>query len=292
VNVEAVTARLVRSFGPGVADWCAQVPTLAAQAAARWGLTLGEPFPSGASSVVVRCEWPDGTAAVLKLSPELQFLASQVAMMRLLAPSGRVPAVLDADLDAGIVVMEAIRPGTMADELPCPPSARQWADLVAALHAIEIPAGPQRDLREICDEFFTRMARRLTNPAIAAQISDDIWNRAVRRCDELLRTQTTRVLLHGDLHPGNVLDGGVRGLVAIDPMVCVGDPCFDAVDFALAGAGLEGVSTRCAHVAKECGMDLERLEAWCRALAPLEAIGYLAGSSTVPAVTELLALAR
>src|SRR5205807_4200451 len=128
------------------------------------------------------------------------------------------------------------------DELPDPPSARQWADLVAALHAIEIPAGPQRDLREICDEFFTRMARRLTNPAIAAQISDDIWNRAVRRCDELLRTQTTRVLLHGDLHPGNVLDGGpVRGLVAIDPMVCVGDPCFDAVDFALAGAGQEGV---------------------------------------------------
>lgn len=38
-------------------------------------------------------------------------------------------------------------------------------------------------------------------------------------------------LLHGDLHPGNVLDGGTRGLVAIDPRSCVGDPAFDVVDW-------------------------------------------------------------
>jgi hypothetical protein len=46
----------------------------------------------------------------------------------------------------------------------------------------------------------------------------------------LLDTQTTTVLLHGDLHLGNALDGGPsRGLIAIDPKACVGDPCFDAV---------------------------------------------------------------
>jgi streptomycin 6-kinase len=40
------------------------------------------------------------------------------------------------------------------------------------------------------------------------------------------------VLLHGDLHPGIVLDGGpVRGLVAIDPRPCVGDAAVDAVDW-------------------------------------------------------------
>jgi streptomycin 6-kinase len=45
-----------------------------------------------------------------------------------------------------------------------------------------------------------------------------------------------RVLLHGDLHPGNVLDGGARGLVAIDPRPCIGDPAFDAVDWVFWGA--------------------------------------------------------
>ena len=42
------------------------------------------------------------------------------------------------------------------------------------------------------------------------------------------------MLLHGDLTPVNVLDGGVeRGLVAIDPAPCVGDPAFDAIDLVL-----------------------------------------------------------
>ncbi|OUC96640.1 hypothetical protein CA984_14275 [Streptosporangium minutum] len=49
-------------------------------------------------------------------------------------------------------------------------------------------------------------------------------------------------LVHGDLHPGNVLDGGPRGLVVIDPRPCVGDPAFDAVDWVL-GTGAPACST-------------------------------------------------
>ena len=46
--------------------------------------------------------------------------------------------------------------------------------------------------------------------------------------------------MHGDLHPGNVLRGGPgRGVVAIDPRPCLGDPAFDAVDWVLAGGGGE-----------------------------------------------------
>lgn len=68
------------------------------------------------------------------------------------------------------------------------------------------------------------------------------------------------MLLHGDLHLGNVLDGGpARGLVAIDPRACVGDPCFDAVDYALDGAGHDGVGNRCAALAPVAGLDPGRL---------------------------------
>ncbi|GAA1118331.1 hypothetical protein GCM10009579_66630 [Streptomyces javensis] len=45
--------------------------------------------------------------------------------------------------------------------------------------------------------------------------------------------------------------GPERSLMAIDPKACVADPCFDAVDYVVAGAGLEGVETRCARV--RCG---------------------------------------
>jgi streptomycin 6-kinase len=41
-------------------------------------------------------------------------------------------------------------------------------------------------------------------------------------------------VLHGDLTPSNILDGGAeRGLVAMDPAPCLGDAAFDAVDLIL-----------------------------------------------------------
>jgi streptomycin 6-kinase len=94
VNMGDVGARLVGRFGPEAEGWLAEIPTLAAWLASRWGLVLGELFAGGASSVVMRCQWPDGTPAVLKLSPDRALLANQVEMRRVFASSGQVPAVL------------------------------------------------------------------------------------------------------------------------------------------------------------------------------------------------------
>jgi len=112
------------------------------------------------------------------------------------------------------------------------------------------------------------------------------------RCQALLASETTRVLLHGDLHLGNVLDGGSRGLVAIDPRACVGDPCFDAVDYLLDGAGSDGVDARCAALAAASGLDAGRLLEWCRAIAAIVAIAYLGRPGRERAIPELLTLAR
>jgi streptomycin 6-kinase len=188
--------------------------------ATEWGLELGEPVADqGASSVALHCEWPGGVAAV-KLSPDHAFAAEQVAMLRLFGSSGKVPAVLAADPDAGAVVLEAIVPGRMAEEMADAPTPAQWAELLAALHKVDPPVDPPRDLRGRAEEAFARIGRRLAEPRIAARIDQAMWNRAIQRCDMLLDTQAGQVLLHGDLHLGNVLDGGSRGLVAIDPKVC------------------------------------------------------------------------
>lgn len=213
-------------------------------------------------------------------------------MLRLFGPSGRVPAVLAADPDAGAMVLEAIVPGTMAQEMADPPTRVQWAELLAALRKADPPVDPPRDLRGRAEEAFARIGRRLAEPAIAARIDQAMWNRAIQRCHMLLDSQTGQVLLHGDLHLGNVLDGGSRGLVAIDPKVCVGDPCFDAVDFVLAAAGQEGVETRCALVAAAGGLDADRLYGWCQVIAPMVAIGELTGNGAEPVLAELFSLMR
>ncbi|WP_245950550.1 aminoglycoside phosphotransferase family protein [Saccharothrix carnea] len=286
MDIDEITARLALRFGPSVAGWCERVPDQAARAAERWGLALDGMTPQGASSVVIACTLPDGGQAVLKLSPDTVFLAGQAAALRSLAPSGRVPEVLAQD--EGVVLMAAVLPGTMADELPVPPSAREWAELVAALHVVSDPDGGL-DLRERCEESYARIGRRLADPAVAAHVTQAVWDRALDRCRALLDTQP-RVLLHGDLHLGNVLDGGPRrGLVAIDPRPCVGDPCYDVVDYVLEAAGREGVAERGALVAEVTGLDPDRLHEWCRALAPMIAVSRLDDDA---ARTELLALAR
>jgi streptomycin 6-kinase len=290
VDIVQITARLVRRFGPEVGAWCDEVPVFADHAAARWGLVLGDVLPAGNSAVTLRCMLPDGAAAVLKLSPDHRFMAEQVAMLRLFSPTGRVPAVLHADLGIGVVVMEAIEPGTRAAELPQPPTARQWADMLTALHGVSPPEDPLPDLR--CEGFLTRIGRRIAEPAIGARVRPADLDRAARRCDALLATQTTRVVLHGDLHLRNVLDGGHRGLIAIDPIAGVGDPCFDAVDYVLDGAGRDGVDNRCAALAQVCGFDADRLHDWAAAVAAVVAILRIGAGAPEPEVDELLALAR
>jgi len=285
--MEDVAVRLISRFGPEAAGWLAEVPAVAARLASRWGLVLGELFESGASSVVMRCRWPDGTRAVLKFSPDRALLTKQAEMLGLFAPTGRVPAVLAADAEAGAMVLEEVRPGTEAEDLPPESLPQQWGEL----HAVTPPVSWPLDLRGRYEEAFARIGRRLSEPAIGARIDRDTWQRAMRRCETLLDTQSRKVLLHGDLHLGNVLDGGPsRGLVAIDPKACIGDPCFDAVDYVVAGAGHEGVETRCQRVATACGLDGDRLYAWSRVVAPMFAIAHLTYDGPAPVIDELLAL--
>jgi streptomycin 6-kinase len=57
-----------------------------------------------------------------------------------------------------------------------------------------------------------------------------------------------------------------RGLVAIDPRACAGDPDFDAVDFVLwDAAGRREAEARIPELA----IDPERLLRWCAAFVPL-----------------------
>ena len=291
--VEEITGRLSLRFGPGIAAWCTAVPALAQEMAARWDLKLDEAYPDGASSVALRCSRADGTRAVLKLSPDPPFLADQADMLRRFAPGGRVPAVLAVDAAAGAVLLESIEPGTGADELAQPPPPQEWGQLVRALHCAAAPPHFPRDLRGRCDEFFARIGRRLAEPHIGQRVRPADLERGADRYGQLLATAPSRVLLHGDLHLGNVLDGGpARGLVAIDPRACVGDPCFDAVDYALDGAGRDGVDNRCAAVAPAAGLDADRLYAWCRAIAPIIAINRIGRPGQEQAVAELLTLAQ
>ena len=100
------------------------------------------------------------------------------------------------------------------------------------------------------------------------------------------------MLLHGDLHPSNVLDGGpLRGLVAIDPRPCVGDAAVDAVDWVFWSVDDPGRwELRSRDLAVALGLDHERLWAWCAAFAAMLAASRAAQDASAEQVAAVLAL--
>jgi streptomycin 6-kinase len=230
MDLDQIKARLEPRFGPAVHRWVDGLPEWIDELASRWSLRVGPAYPAGNSSVAIRCG-----PAVLKLFPDQAFAAEQVRTLGMFERSGRVPLVL-ADED-GAILMEAVEPGT---PVTSPPPVNEYAALLTDLHA---PGFVPRTLAEWTEEIFIRAEKR--GVALGGA-------RLLR--DELISSQTRTVVLHGDLHFGNVLNG--PRLMVIDPRACVGDPCFDAVDYALAA--------RSTSVAKAAGMDAERLAAWCR----------------------------
>ncbi|MDO8188816.1 aminoglycoside phosphotransferase family protein [Conexibacter sp. JD483] len=203
-----------------------------------------------------------------------------------------VPRLLRADTDAGALLLEAIVPGRALLADPAPPLPEACGALLRALAA---PAPPDElpALGERVEWIFELwLARRAAEPGPRAAVPEGLLERGRAAARELIADGAAPVaLVHGDLHPGNVLDGGpARGLVAIDPRPCAGDPAFDAVDLVLHGVEQVAVAReRIALVAAHAGGDADRIAGWCAALAALDAAA-LAARDTPPAPAALATL--
>ncbi len=113
----------------------------------------------------------------------------------------------------------------------------------------------------------------------------------------LLANQWDIVVLHGDIHHGNVLDFGPRGWLAIDPKGLLGERTFDFVNL-LRNPDEETalVPGRFAHqvtvVAKEAELDQVRLLQWTLAFTGLSA-AWILGDRDFPRLDLAIAnLAR
>lgn len=111
---------------------------------------------------------------------------------------------------------------------------------------------------------------------------------------ELLTARQERVVLHGDIHHENVLDGGPRGWLAIDPKGLWGDRAFDFVNILrnpddkaalVPGRFLHRVE----RISQAAGLDRDRLLRWTLAFASLSAV-WILGDGDEPVLD--LAVAR
>jgi streptomycin 6-kinase len=121
--------------------------------------------------------------------------------------------------------------------------------------------------------------------APAARAHGGLFSKADATARRLLASPRDVVVLHGDIHHGNVLDGGERGWLAIDPKGLLGERTFDFVNILrnpdAATAARPGRFERQVGVlAEAAALDRRRLIAWTLAFTGLSAAWHLADGTS------------
>jgi streptomycin 6-kinase len=117
--------------------------------------------------------------------------------------------------------------------------------------------------------------------APAARAHGGILAEADAAARELLASPHDVVVLHGDIHHGNVLDAGARGWVAVDPKGLLGERTFDFVNIlrnpdAVTALAPGRFNHQVEVLADAASLDRRRLLGWTLAFAGLSASWHLA----------------
>jgi len=96
----------------------------------------------------------------------------------------------------------------------------------------------------------------------------------------LLGAPRDAVVLHGDIHHGNILDAGDRGWLAVDPKGLAGERGFDFANIFCnpdrrVAAAPGRLARQASVVAEAAGLDRERLLGWALAWAGLSAAWFI-----------------
>jgi streptomycin 6-kinase len=244
-------ALVARAGGDGRA-WVAALPGRLQEIADMWDLTLGEELPERLFACCVEATTAEGGEAVLKLSSPWARGADELSALR--AWDGRgAPSVLRADEDAGAVLLERIRPGS-------PAAGAGAADVAVLLSLLRVePPAALPALDAIVRE---RVERAVAEERAQGPRVEWAWAALTRLSAEM----PAAALVHGDLGPRNVVRCARRGLCALDPVPCSGDPAYDAASWIHAN-GRPGRRARFEALADATGLDRSRLRDWCGVIA-------------------------
>jgi streptomycin 6-kinase len=272
---------------PGRA-WLAALPRLVAELAEEWSLEVGAAFqPSGYTSLALPATRA-GEPCVLKLRFPDEHSAHEAAGLRHFGGTAAV-ALLAEDPERAALLLERALPGTPLTAEPDDVATRVVAETLRELWS---PPAPEHAFPLLREDAAPRWAAQLALPVVDARLRDE----AREALAWLARPAGDEVVLHCDLHAGNVLRATRRPWLAIDPKPVVGDPAFDLSPVLRDRPAPDLVARRFAIVTEVTGLDQARVRGWAlvntvEAAAWSYDVGDVAsGDSCVAAATLIAAL--
>jgi streptomycin 6-kinase len=205
--------------------------------------------------VAYRAELPDGTPAVLKLVFPHREAEHEADALAAWDGDGAV-RLLAHDPERNALLLERCEPGTS------PAGSEAALDvLIALLPRLWIPAGPP--FRPLADEA-ARWASTLRDEweSGSRRYERRLLDAALDALGTLAPTQGEQVLLHQDLHGGNVLAAQREPWLAIDPKPLTGERELSVAPIVRSRELGPDLLRRFDRVTAELGLDRERARGW------------------------------
>ncbi|QXA91127.1 Aminoglycoside/hydroxyurea antibiotic resistance kinase [Citrobacter braakii] len=182
-----------------------------------WGLTPdGQPFETHTSQLLPVVT-KDGQKAILKLTDDD---SERNGCELMVWWNGNGAAKVLAHAAGAILLERATGAGSLADMSWSGNDAQACRIICHAASRLHLP-------RNASTPALTPLLYWFRDLAPAAKKHGGILTHCAEVANVLLSSPQNEVVLHGDLHHGNILDFGTKGWLAIDPKGLVGERGFD-----------------------------------------------------------------
>jgi streptomycin 6-kinase len=249
--------------------WLDALPDAVEESSQHWKLRLEEPFPYAFTSLAIPGRTEDGRDVVLKVQHVDRETEHEALALRQWNGDGAI-LLLDRFPARDALLLERCIPGT-----PIPPD-RALGVLIGLLPRLWKPA-PAPPFRTLSDEAAHWAA--LLNPM--REFNPRLVDAALEAIAQLANSQGRQVLLHQDLHGGNVLAAQREPWLVIDPKPLVGEREFSLAPIIRSqelGGGKREVLRRLDLLTSELGLDRDRARQWCIA----QTVAWSIGEGDVP----------
>lgn len=208
---------IVLIYGADGKLWLKELPNLQAKLTYKFGVSDLTPY-SELTYNYVAFGLKDNLPVVLKIGFDIKAIEQEYNALSIFHGNAMV-SIVDQDLEKGAILLSRAIPGQtlislfpnqdkMALEIAC--------KLVTKIHQASIPTNHKFPL---LSEWLSIIDQNWDFPMEYLKIARTLKN-------ELLNNSKHNVLLHGDVHYGNILSAGNEWLM-IDPKGVIGDPLYD-----------------------------------------------------------------
>jgi streptomycin 6-kinase len=267
---EKFARQMAEHYGAEGVAWVDRLPLILAECAQRWSLTLDTPFESLSYHYVAPATCGDDTRAVLKVGVPCQEPMTEMDALRLFDGCGSV-RLLAFNRGQRALLLERLEPGTplgRASTFDGGPDDEEATGIAAqVMGQLWRPVPPEHPFPSLADWAAGLGELRARFDGATGPYPATLVEEAEGLVTELLDSTAEPMLLHGDLHPWNILSARRQPWLAVDPKGVVGEPAYETSPLLCIGAHRgpqtgQVLARRVDQLAEVLKLDRARIHGW------------------------------